>query len=242
VTTTFPRAAAAAAALVSAAAVCTGAAVAMAPDPGGVRTVAAAPTPQVPAAPAATPAAREPASAARSSHRTPLREQAERRPGRHGHHGDRPARAHADAGSHRQASHHRAHHTRSHAHKRTFAQQASRVMSVARAQRGKPYVWGAAGPRAFDCSGYVQWVYRHALGRHLPKYTDTQWAVLKHIKRHELRRGDLVFVGGGRHKSHVGIYAGHWQWWVAPHTGSHVKKQPIWPARHTFARVVHPKH
>jgi cell wall-associated NlpC family hydrolase len=110
---------------------------------------------------------------------------------------------------------------------------------VARAQRGKPYVWGAAGPRAFDCSGYVQWVYRHALGIRLPKYTDTQYGALPHIRAHRLRRGDLVFVREGRHESHVGIYAGKHRWWVAPHTGSHVKLQRIWPARHVYARVIH---
>jgi cell wall-associated NlpC family hydrolase len=231
VTTTFPRAAVAAAGLLIAAAVCTGAAVAMTPERGGVRTTAAALPNTAPTAAAATREAREPAPAARSQHRKPLRHRvAHHTRQRHGAGHGKGARAHRHrAGRVRPAVRHK---------RTTFAEKASRVMKVARAQRGKPYVWGAAGPRAFDCSGYVQWVYRHALGKRLPKYTDTQWSVLEHIKRHELRRGDLVFVGGGRHKSHVGIYAGHWTWWVAPHTGSHVKKQPIWPARHTFARVV----
>jgi cell wall-associated NlpC family hydrolase len=112
------------------------------------------------------------------------------------------------------------------------------VLAVAKRQRGKRYVWGASGPHAFDCSGYVQYVFRHALGRHLPKYTDTQYAVLRHITRRQLRPGDLVFVGRHRHKAHVGIYAGHWTWWVAPHTGSHVQRQRIYPAPHTYARVI----
>jgi cell wall-associated NlpC family hydrolase len=119
-------------------------------------------------------------------------------------------------------------------------QKIRRVLAVARAQRGKPYRWGAAGPHAFDCSGFVQWVYRHAIGRHLPKYTDTQYAYTRHIHRvSQLRKGDLVFVRAGRHEEHVGIYAGHWHWWVAPHTGSHVKLQHIYPARHVYSRVIH---
>ena len=128
---------------------------------------------------------------------------------------------------------------RRHGHHLTRAQKINRVIAVARAQRGKPYVWGAAGPRAFDCSGYVQWVYRQALGIHLPKYTDTQYAHTRHVGRvGKLRRGDLVFVRSGRHEEHVGIYAGHWRWWVAPHTGSHVKLQHIYRAHHVFSRVI----
>jgi len=121
----------------------------------------------------------------------------------------------------------------------TLRQRIHRVIRVARSQRGKPYIWGAAGPHAFDCSGYVQWVYRHALGVRLPKYTDTQYGALHHIRGRQVRAGDLVFVRHGRHESHVGIYAGHHRWWVAPHTGSHVKLQRIWPARHVYARVLH---
>ncbi|HET7311843.1 MAG TPA: C40 family peptidase [Mycobacteriales bacterium] len=126
-----------------------------------------------------------------------------------------------------------------HGHRLTVGQKINRIIAVARAQRGKPYVWGAAGPHAFDCSGYVQWVYRRALGVRLPKYTDTQYDSLAHIRASKLRRGDLIFVREGRHESHVGIYAGKHRWWVAPHTGSHVKLQHVWPARHVYARVIH---
>lgn len=124
-------------------------------------------------------------------------------------------------------------------HRHRVERRVRRVLRVARSLRGHPYVWGAAGPRAFDCSGYVQFVFRRALGRHLPKYTDTQYARLRHIGRGALRPGDLVFVGSRHHhKWHVGIYAGHGRWWDAPHTGSHVQKQRIWGAAHSFARVI----
>lgn len=130
--------------------------------------------------------------------------------------------------------------SRSHRRRRlTPARKAGRVLRVARSLRGHPYVWGAAGPHAFDCSGYVQFVFQRALGRHIPKYTDTQYDRLRHIPRRALRPGDLVFVGWPHHhKWHVGIYAGHGKWWDAPHTGSHVQKQRVWGAVHSYARVI----
>ncbi|HET7530703.1 MAG TPA: C40 family peptidase [Mycobacteriales bacterium] len=202
---------------------------------------AAVGTPSPAPAPTASVTPRANDDAGRSAHRKPLASRheraakADRKHARHGHHGKGHHRGKAHGGG-------KAHHRGTQSHHGDvpdgFGARARLVLKVAKAQRGKPYVWGAAGPRSFDCSGYVQWVYRHATGRKLPKYTDTQWAVLKHINRRQLRPGDLVFVGAGRHKSHVGIYAGHWRWWVAPHTGSHVKKQRIWAAPHTYARVL----
>jgi len=117
---------------------------------------------------------------------------------------------------------------------------AAQVLATADRYVGTRYRYGGeTGPHAFDCSGFVQYVYRHALGRHLPKYTDTQYRVLRHIHRHALRRGDLVFVGNRHHhKSHVGIYAGHGTWWEAPHTGSHVRKRHVWGRVHSYARVI----
>jgi cell wall-associated NlpC family hydrolase len=133
--------------------------------------------------------------------------------------------------SHQRHEHHR--------HHLTQARKVRRVLRVARHLRGHPYVWGAAGPHAFDCSGYVQFVFKRALGQHIPKYTDTQYAKLQHIHRRTLRPGDLVFVGWPHHhKWDVGIYAGHGKWWDAPHTGSHVKKQRIWGSVHSYARVI----
>ena len=165
----------------------------------------------------------------------------------HGHHGGRRTHHGAHRGRrhrhrHRPGHHHARRHPaarRVHLRGLSWRAQAGLVLRTARAQRGKPYVWGAAGPHAFDCSGLVQYVFRHALGMRLPKYTDTQYAVTRHIHhRRNLRVGDLVFVRAGRHEEHVGIYAGHGRWWVAPHTGSHVKLQRIYRAPHVFSRVI----
>ena len=50
--------------------------------------------------------------------------------------------------------------------------QQSRVVSLAKAQVGKAYVWGATGPSSFDCSGLVQWVYKNAVGKTVSRTTD----------------------------------------------------------------------
>jgi len=115
----------------------------------------------------------------------------------------------------------------------------NQVIHVAHAQKGKPYRYGAAGPKAFDCSGLVQYVYRHALGERLPRTAAAQYRASKHLGPHQLRIGDLVFVKNGNNISHVGIYAGHGYWWVAPHTGTVVKLQKIYTSHVVYGRVIH---
>jgi peptidoglycan DL-endopeptidase CwlO len=107
------------------------------------------------------------------------------------------------------------------------------ALRLAAAQRGKPYRYGAAGPNSFDCSGLVQYVYRHA-GVSVPRTTYTQYAAAIHIPRSQVRPGDLIFVDG---LSHVGIYAGFGFIWHAPHTGARVKLSLIWDRNYRVARV-----
>jgi cell wall-associated NlpC family hydrolase len=111
------------------------------------------------------------------------------------------------------------------------------VLNEARRQKGKPYAYGAAGPHAFDCSGLVRYVFGHAVHRWLPHNAAQQYHSLHHIKRSALRKGDLVFTDDG-YVSHVGIFAGHDRWWVAPHSGTHVQKQRIYHAHFVYARVL----
>jgi cell wall-associated NlpC family hydrolase len=112
-----------------------------------------------------------------------------------------------------------------------------RVLREARRQKGKPYVYGAAGPRSFDCSGLVRYVFMHAVGRVLPHNAAAQYHSVRHIKRRHLQPGDLIFTDNG-YISHVGIYAGHHHWWVAPHTGTHVQLQRIYHAHFLYGRVL----
>ncbi|HEX3899328.1 MAG TPA: C40 family peptidase [Mycobacteriales bacterium] len=117
------------------------------------------------------------------------------------------------------------------------------VLAEARRQAGKPYVYGAAGPSSFDCSGLVRYVFGHAIGKWLPHNAAAQYSVIKHIKRSALKPGDLVFQESGGYPFHVGIYAGHDKWWHAPHTGDHVRKQRIYRGHLFYGRVlIYPGH
>ncbi|MFE4367245.1 NlpC/P60 family protein [Streptomyces sp. NPDC056835] len=89
---------------------------------------------------------------------------------------------------------------------------------------GKPYVWGATGPGAFDCSGLTQAAWRSA-GVALPRTTYTQINTGQRVSRGDLAPGDLVFFFSGI--SHVGIYAGGGQIIHAPRPGSAVRLAPI---------------
>lgn len=83
----------------------------------------------------------------------------------------------------------------------------SDVVSYAYNFLGRPYVWGAAGPKAFDCSGFTQYVYA-AFGVGMGHYTGTQFGVGQSVKKSELLAGDLVFFNTYGSISHVGIYIG----------------------------------
>lgn len=89
---------------------------------------------------------------------------------------------------------------------------AAAVVSLAKQQVGKPYVWGATGPDKFDCSGLVQYVYQHAAGINLPRTTYDQVKVGQTVPLDQLQAGDLVFWGSETAPYHVAIYIGNNQY------------------------------
>jgi cell wall-associated NlpC family hydrolase len=93
------------------------------------------------------------------------------------------------------------------------------VINAAKAQLGKPYSWGAAGPDSFDCSGLTMWAWR-AGGVSLPHYTGAQYGATRHVSISDLQPGDLVFYNG---MNHVALYIGGGQIIHAPHSGDVVK-------------------
>ena len=104
---------------------------------------------------------------------------------------------------------------------------AATAVSTARAQLGKPYVYGAAGPDSFDCSGLTMYAW-HAGGISLPHSAAMQYDVIPHVAISQLQPGDLVFFGSPAY--HVGIYVGNGQMIDAPHTGANVEYDSIyWP-------------
>jgi cell wall-associated NlpC family hydrolase len=98
------------------------------------------------------------------------------------------------------------------------------AIDTAMAQRGKPYVWAAGGPGAFDCSGLTQYAFA-AAGISLPHSSRMQSQMGRSVSRSELQPGDLVFFYSP--VSHVGIYIGGNQMVHAPTSGDVVKVSSI---------------
>ena len=86
---------------------------------------------------------------------------------------------------------------------------------------GKPYVYGATGPNAFDCSGLTQYVY-NKFGVDISRTTYTQVGEGTKVNRSDLKAGDLVFFNTEGSISHVGIYIGDGEFIHAPRTGKPV--------------------
>ncbi|MCA9780610.1 MAG: C40 family peptidase [Candidatus Eremiobacteraeota bacterium] len=82
------------------------------------------------------------------------------------------------------------------------------LVATARAFIGVPYKWGGTNPNGYDCSGFVQEVFRLS-GHSVPRMADAQYEKLEKVDRAELILGDLVFFNtDGSGVSHVGIYSG----------------------------------
>jgi cell wall-associated NlpC family hydrolase len=101
----------------------------------------------------------------------------------------------------------------------------SSVVSFARKFLGVPYVWGGTSPTGFDCSGFVQYVYKH-MGVNLPRISSDQARAGKRIGFQDLRPGDLVAVDNSSRNAgadHIGIYVGKGLVINAPHPGASVQ-------------------
>ncbi|MFF9685144.1 NlpC/P60 family protein [Streptomyces sp. NPDC014623] len=106
-----------------------------------------------------------------------------------------------------------------------YATKAGKVLAFARAQIGKPYVWGATGPSSYDCSGLTQAAWREA-GVDLPRTTWDQVEAGTRVATADLRPGDLVFFYDDI--SHVGIYKGDGMMIHAPKPGADVREESIY--------------
>jgi cell wall-associated NlpC family hydrolase len=103
----------------------------------------------------------------------------------------------------------------------------AQALRFALAKLGDEYVWGAAGPSTFDCSGLVMWAYEH-VGISLAHFTGDQWNEGQHIPLSSLQPGNLIFMYS---LDHVGMYVGNGMMVDAPSTGQVVQIQPVpWSA------------
>ncbi|HHH20934.1 MAG TPA: LysM peptidoglycan-binding domain-containing protein [Nitratifractor sp.] len=97
--------------------------------------------------------------------------------------------------------------------KRGSSSSSRNVVAYAKRFLGTRYVWGASRPGAFDCSGFTQYVMRHAKGRTIPRVSRRQAYYGRYITRRNLRAGDLIFFDTSHRRrgyvNHVGIYIGN---------------------------------
>jgi cell wall-associated NlpC family hydrolase len=113
----------------------------------------------------------------------------------------------------------------------------AKIVKVARSYSGRPYARGAAGPRAFDCSGFTRYVVKKALGKSLPHQSGAQRGSVKKISRAQAKPGDLVFFHGRGGVYHVGIYAGKGKLLHASRPGTRSGLGPIFSSKISFGRI-----
>ncbi|MGW3289054.1 NlpC/P60 family protein [Streptomyces sp. NPDC001002] len=106
-----------------------------------------------------------------------------------------------------------------------YATKAAKALAFARAQVGKPYVWGATGPDSYDCSGLTQAAWK-AAGVTLPRVTYDQVNAGTTVSLADAQPGDLVFFYDDI--SHVGLYIGNGMMIHAPKPGAYVREESIY--------------
>ena len=111
------------------------------------------------------------------------------------------------------------------------------VVKTAASLAGRPYRYGAAGPNAFDCSGYTLFVFKK-YGRSLPHSATAQARYGKAVSKSAKRAGDLLLFGSGGRYTHAAIYAGGNQMWDASTSGKPVARKKIWSNTYVVRRLV----
>ena len=115
----------------------------------------------------------------------------------------------------------------------------ARLLNIAMRFGGVPYVWGGETPAGFDCSGFVQYVFRQ-IGINLPRTADVQYELGRKVLPTELQPGDLVFFETYEPgASHNGIYVGDGDF-IGANSGTGVAvaslASPYWNSRYLGAR------
>ena len=108
-----------------------------------------------------------------------------------------------------------------------YATKAAKALAFARAQVGKPYVWGATGPDSYDCSGLTQASWK-AAGVDLPRTTWDQVNAGTTVSLANAQPGDLIFFYDDI--SHVGLYIGNGMMIHAPKPGAYVREESVYYA------------
>ncbi|MFH8804457.1 NlpC/P60 family protein [Streptomyces sp. NPDC017936] len=107
----------------------------------------------------------------------------------------------------------------------SYATKAEKALAFARAQIGKPYVWGATGPESYDCSGLTQAAWK-AAGVTLPRTTYDQVDAGTTVSLADALPGDLIFFYDD--VTHVGVYIGNGMMIHAPKPGAYVREESVY--------------
>ncbi len=116
------------------------------------------------------------------------------------------------------------------------------LIALAKDLRNIRYRRGGTSPKTgFDCSGFVRYVFQHALGIELPVGSAAQFRVGDQIDRSQMQAGDLVFFRiAGQRISHVGIYVAEGRFIHAPSAGKVVRvdslEENYWARRFAGAK------
>ncbi|MFJ1734872.1 NlpC/P60 family protein [Streptomyces sp. NPDC088254] len=106
----------------------------------------------------------------------------------------------------------------------SYGTKAAKALAYARAQIGKPYVWGATGPDSYDCSGLTKAAWK-AAGVSLPRTTYDQVGAGTTVSVADARPGDLIFFYDD--VTHVGLYIGNGMMIHAPKPGTYVREESV---------------
>jgi cell wall-associated NlpC family hydrolase len=120
---------------------------------------------------------------------------------------------------------------------RVITDRGAAIVKTAASLKGAPYRYGAAGPRAFDCSGFTQYVFKQH-GRSLPHSATEQAKYGKSVAKGSARPGDILLFPNGNRYGHVAIYAGGGQMWDASTSGKPVAKKKIWSNQYVVRRLL----
>jgi cell wall-associated NlpC family hydrolase len=115
---------------------------------------------------------------------------------------------------------------------------AAKVLAEAAKHKGALYLYGAAGPKRFDCSGFTMYVYKKAAGRKLPHKANSQQKYGRAISKSAKKPGDLIVFRSGSYGYHAAVYAGDGKMWDSPRSGKRVSKRKMIGSNYVVRRLV----
>ncbi|MEV4343253.1 NlpC/P60 family protein [Actinoplanes sp. NPDC049596] len=113
----------------------------------------------------------------------------------------------------------------------------AKILAEARRHVGALYLYGAAGPHRFDCSGFTMYVYRKSVGVKLPHKAHSQQRYGRGVSKSAKKPGDLLISRRGSYGYHAAIYAGNGYIYDSPHSGARVSKRKIFSSNYVVRRL-----